>query len=104
MSERGNLSGIRVLDLTSEAGFLAGKLLGDLGADVVKVEPLGGDPARRRGPFAGGIEDPERSVLWLALNTSKRGIRLDLETRDGREAFLRLCAGADAVIESAGPG
>jgi crotonobetainyl-CoA:carnitine CoA-transferase CaiB-like acyl-CoA transferase len=104
MLHGGNLSGFRVLDLTTEAGFLAGKLLGDLGADVVKVEPPGGDPARRRGPFAGGIEDPERSVLWLALNTSKRGISLDLESESGRETFRSLCRSADAVLESAGPG
>ena len=99
----GNLHGYRVLDLTGEPGFLAGKLLGDLGADVVKVEPPAGDPARRRGPFVGGIADGERSVLWLALNTSKRGITLDLDDRRGRDLFLRLCKEADAVIESAGP-
>src|SRR5256885_2001934 len=51
----GNLDGIRVLDLTREPGFFAGKLLGDLGADVVKVEPPAGDPARRRPPFWGGL-------------------------------------------------
>jgi len=104
MAHPGNLAGLRVLDLTTEAGFLAGKLLGDLGADVVKVEPPGGDPVRQRGPFAGGIEDPERSILWLALNTSKRGITLDLASPAGRERFLRLCAQADAVIESGGAG
>ncbi|HUI25181.1 MAG TPA: CoA transferase [Candidatus Kryptonia bacterium] len=100
----GNLDGYRILDLTSEPGFLAGKLLGDLGADVIKVESPGGDPARRRGPFVGGRADPERSVLWLALNTSKRGITLDLSQARGRETFLALCDAADAVIESAPPG
>jgi benzylsuccinate CoA-transferase BbsE subunit len=99
----GNLSDYRLLDLTGEPGFLAGKLLGDLGADVIKVEPPGGDPARRRGPFAGGAPDPERSLLWLALNTSKRGITLDLDRPRGRELFLLLCREADAVIESAPP-
>src|SRR5262249_58450543 len=69
---RGTLHGLRVLDLTGEIGFLAGTLLGELGADVVKVEPPAGDPARRRPPFWDGVEDPERSLLWLALNTSKR--------------------------------
>ncbi|HSV06057.1 MAG TPA: CoA transferase, partial [Candidatus Binatus sp.] len=63
----GNLDGIRVLDLTGEPGFLAGKLLGDLGADVVKVEPPAGDPARRRPPFWGDVTDPERALVWLAL-------------------------------------
>jgi len=99
----GNLDGYRVLDLTSEPGFLAGKLLAELGADVIKIEPPGGDPARRRAPFVGGTADPERSVLWLALNTSKRGITLNLDDARGRDVFLRLCRDADAVIESAGP-
>ncbi len=99
----GNLDGFRILDLTSEPGFLAGKLLGDLGADVIKVEPRGGDPARQRAPFVGSTADSERSILWLALNTSKRGITLNLDTARGREIFLSLCRHADAVIESAGP-
>ena len=99
-----NLDGTRVLDLTSEPGFFAGKLLGDLGADVVKIEPPGGDPARRRGPFWGGVADPERSLLWLALNTSKRGATLDLELPRGRELFLALAERADVVIESEPPG
>jgi crotonobetainyl-CoA:carnitine CoA-transferase CaiB-like acyl-CoA transferase len=99
----GNLDGFRILDLTSEPGFLAGKLLGELGADVIKIEAPGGDAARRRGPFVGGRDDAERSVLWLALNTSKRGITLDLDRARGREIFLALCEQADAVIESAGP-
>lgn len=100
----GNLDGYRILDLTSEPGYLAGKLLGDLGADVVKIEPPGGDLARQRAPFVGHTADPERSILWLALNTSKRGITLNLDTVRGREIFRSLCRHADAVIESAGPG
>lgn len=99
----GNLDGYRVLDLTREPGFLAGMLLGQLGADVIKVEPPHGDPARRRGPFVGGRTDPERSVLWLALNTSKRGVTLNLASERGREVFLGLCRGVDAVIDSGGP-
>ena len=93
---RGNLDGIRVLDLTREPGFLAGKLLAELGADVVKVEPPDGDPARRRPPFRGGIG----SLVWLALNTSKRGITLALDRPRGRELFLRLVARADVVIDT----
>ncbi len=99
----GNLSGYRILDLAQEPGFLAGKLLAELGADVIKVEPPQGDPARRRGPFVGATLDPERSVLWLALNTSKRGLTLDLTQSRGREIFYRLCRSADAVLETAGP-
>ena len=88
----GNLDGTRVLDLTREPGFFAGKLLGDLGADVVKVEPPAGDPARRRPPFWDGLADPERSLLWLAMNTSKRGITLDLTRPRGCELLLALIA------------
>src|SRR5437899_12102516 len=97
---RNALDGTRVLDLTREPGFLAGKLLGDLGADVVKVEPPEGDPARRRPPFWGGVADPDRSVLWLALNTSKRGITLALDRPRGRELFLALAEEADVVLET----
>ena len=100
----GNLDGIRVLDLTGEPGFFAGRLLGDLGADVIKIEPPGGDPARRRAPFWGGIEDPERALLWLALNVSKRGMTLDHTTASGRDTLRTLVARADVLIESDRPG
>ena len=100
---QGNLSGYRILDLSGESGFLAGKLLAELGADVIKVEPRDGDPARHRGPFVEGKADGEHSVLWLALNTSKRGITLDLGHSRGPEIFRALCRRADAVIETAGP-
>jgi benzylsuccinate CoA-transferase BbsE subunit len=96
----GNLAGIRILDLTAETGFLTGMLLGELGADVVKVEPPAGDPVRRRAPFWGGRPDPERALGWLAHNTSKRGITLDLDRPAGRELFLRLCERADVVLET----
>jgi crotonobetainyl-CoA:carnitine CoA-transferase CaiB-like acyl-CoA transferase len=99
-----NLEGIRILDLTDEPGFLAGRVLGDLGADVIKVEPPEGHPFRRRGPFRGGIEDAERSLGWLALNTSKRGVTLRLEHSRGRDLFLQLCETADAVLETGAPG
>jgi crotonobetainyl-CoA:carnitine CoA-transferase CaiB-like acyl-CoA transferase len=98
------LSDFRVLDLSDERGFLAGKILGDLGADVVKVEAPGGDPARRAGPFLGGRAEPERSLRWLALNTSKRGITLDLDRPDGVAMFRRLANRVDVVLESSAPG
>lgn len=90
----------RVLDLTGEEALIAGKILGDLGADVVKIEPPGGDRARARGPFLGGIPGPERSLSWMVFNSSKRGITLDLGSVDGRALFERLAAAADIVIES----
>jgi crotonobetainyl-CoA:carnitine CoA-transferase CaiB-like acyl-CoA transferase len=100
----GNLDGIRVLDLAGEPGHFAGKLLGDLGADVVKVEPPGGDPVRRRGPFWGHADDRERSLVWLAYNTSKRGVTLDVTKPRGRDLFLDLAARADVVLETSAPG
>ncbi|MBW2271652.1 MAG: CoA transferase [Deltaproteobacteria bacterium] len=98
------LSRLRVLDLSDERGFLAGKILGDLGADVIKVEPPDGDPSRGRGPFLHAEPGRERSLPWMALNTSKRGITLELESREGREIFRRLSAGSDVVLESFEPG
>ena len=100
----GMLSPYRVLDLADVQGLLCGKLLGDLGADVVKIEPPGGDPARQLGPFYEDDADVEKSLSWLAFNTSKRGITLNLGTADGREIFRRLARGADFVIESFSPG
>ncbi|MEE8419571.1 MAG: CoA transferase, partial [Dehalococcoidales bacterium] len=100
----GMLSPYRVLDLTDEKGLLCGKILGDLGADVIKIERPGGDPARRLGPFYKNEPDPEKSLFWFALNTSKRGITLDIETAGGQEIFKQLVKGADFVIESFSPG
>ena len=101
---KGMLSPYRVLDLTDEKGLLCGKLLGDLGADVIKIERPGGDPARSIGPFYHDEPDPEKSLFWFAFNTSKRGITLDIETADGQEIFKRLVKSADFVIESFPPG
>ena len=98
------LSGYRVLDLTDEKGLLCAKLLGDFGADVVKIEPPGGDPARNIGPFYKDIPHPEKSLYWFFTNLNKRGITLDIETPDGREIFKRLVKTADFVIESFEPG
>ena len=98
------LTGLRVLDLSRESGFLAGKILADLGADVVKIEPPGGDPEGRRGPYLGEIADPERSLLWLALNTSKRGITLRLDAPRGRDLYRALSARFDVVLETEAPG
>jgi crotonobetainyl-CoA:carnitine CoA-transferase CaiB-like acyl-CoA transferase len=98
------LSVYRVLDLTNEKGFFCGRLLGDLGADVVKIEPPGGDPSRHLGPFFHDDPGPEKGLNWLAFNASKRGITLDILSDDGREVFKKLAAGADVVIESFQPG
>jgi benzylsuccinate CoA-transferase BbsE subunit len=98
------LSAMRVLDLTDEKGALCGKILGDLGADVIKVERPSGDPARRIGPFHGNTPDPEKSLHWFAFNNSKRGITLNLEAGEGQEIFKKLSRQVDVVIESFSPG
>lgn len=98
------LGGYRVLDLTNEIGFLCGKILGDLGADVIKIEPPGGDPARNIGPFYKDVIHPEKSLYWFALNTNKRSITLNIETADGQAIFRKLVKTTDFVIESFTPG
>jgi crotonobetainyl-CoA:carnitine CoA-transferase CaiB-like acyl-CoA transferase len=98
------LDDIRVLDLTGEIGAYCGKLLADLGADVIKIEPPGGDPARNVGPFYHDQPGPERSLYFQNLNTSKRGVVLDLEREDGRKVFRELVATADVILESFAPG
>jgi benzylsuccinate CoA-transferase BbsE subunit len=98
------LSCYRVLDLTNEKGFLCGKALADFGADVIKIEKPGGDPARSIGPFYHDIADPEKSLYWFAFNAGKRGITLDVETPAGREIFKKMVGKADVVIESFRPG
>jgi crotonobetainyl-CoA:carnitine CoA-transferase CaiB-like acyl-CoA transferase len=100
----GMLSPYRVLDLTDEKGFLCGKLLGDLGADVIKIERPGGNPARNIGPFYHDEVDPEKSLFWFAFNTSMRGVTLDIEKPEGKKLFKRLVETADVIIESFPPG
>ncbi len=98
------LAPYRVLDLTDENAWLCGRILGDLGADVVKVEPPGGDPARRNGPFYHDEPDPEKSLPWFAYNANKRGVTLNLDSERGRALFCRLAQRADFVLESFAPG
>jgi crotonobetainyl-CoA:carnitine CoA-transferase CaiB-like acyl-CoA transferase len=99
----GFLSPYRVLDLTDHRGLLAGRMLGQLGADVVQVEPPGGSPARRVGPFT-DAPAPDNSLYWSAYASAKRGLALDLGTPPGRDLLLRLAASADFLIESETPG
>jgi len=98
------LGNIRVLDLADEKGLLCGKILGDLGADVLKIEKPGGDGARSRGPFYHDEPHPEKSLDWFAFNTNKRGITLNIELPEGQELFKELVATADVVVESFPPG
>ena len=106
------LSPYTVLDLTDDHGGLASMILGDLGANVIKVEPPQGSTSRRMAPFIDGLHDgeqagrrsPEASLHYYAFNRNKRGITLDLETQAGRQTLLKLAETADFVVESAPPG
>lgn len=98
------LSGCRVLELCDATGVLAGRILADLGADVVKIEPPGGDRVARRGLFEVGVEDPERSLAWRAANARKRSITLDCERIEGRAVLARLLARTDVLLETFAPG
>ncbi len=98
------LNGMRVLDLTDNNGYLCGRMLADLGADVIKIEQPCGDPGRKTGPFYHDIPNSEKSLYWFAYNLNKRSITLNIETADGRDLFKKLVNTADAVIESFAPG
>ena len=98
------LDGVKVLDLTHHiAGPWCTKLLADYGADVLKVEPPGGDPARGMPPFFHDEAHPDKSLLFLYLNTSKRGITLDLKTSEGNRVFLELVKDTDVLVENYSP-
>jgi len=98
------LSDLRVLDLCEGGAAVCAKILGDMGADVIKIEKPCGDQARNTGPFYEGIPHHERSLFWFAFNNNKRGITLDIETVDGQQIFKKLVEKADIVVESFHPG
>jgi len=99
------LSDVRVVDLTHFiAGPYATKLLADMGADVVKVEPPWGDGGRKLGPNRAGNANEERGGLFAFLNLNKRGVTLNLKHERGRELFAGLLDGADLLIENFAPG
>lgn len=104
MAPTAALQGLRVLDLSGPMGNYAGKLFGDLGADVILVEPPGGTALRREPPFIDGATGPERSLAYAYQNASKRSLCLDLDTASGQGLLRELAAGADLVIETAAPG
>ena len=103
-SRPGPLNGLRVLEICDERGQFCGKLLADLGADVVKIEPPGGEPCRSFGPFLNDVPHRERSLSFWHYNTSKRGITLNLAAPQGQEIVRRMAASADIVLESHAPG
>ena len=97
------LAHLRVLDLTDLRGALAGRLLADLGADVVRLEPHAGDPERLRPPFVGDLAGPERSLAFAYRHANKRGVTADLDTAAGWERLVALCDAADVLVENCDP-
>jgi crotonobetainyl-CoA:carnitine CoA-transferase CaiB-like acyl-CoA transferase len=99
------LDGIRVLDLATGYCEIAGRLLADMGAEVIKIEPPGGHPSRRHPPFVDGREgDPDGSLHWAAYAIGKRSVVLDLDDEADRERLRELARSADALVESLEPG
>ncbi len=98
------LSPYRVVDLADDRGIFCGRLLGDLGAEVIKVEPPSGDPARRVGPFHGDDPGVENSLHWQIYAANKKSLALDVESPEARGALLRLIESADFLVESFRPG
>lgn len=94
------LDGIRVIELANERIAFAGKLLADMGADVILIEPPGGDPSRGYPPFIDDAPGENRSLYFMHYNTSKRSMVLDLASDGDRETFRQLVSTADVLIES----
>ncbi len=94
------LSHLRVLDLTDGGAGLCGQMLGDLGADVILLEPPGGVASRAQGPFAGDVPDREQSLAFWAVHRGKRSLALDLASEAGRRELRALAAAADVLVES----
>jgi crotonobetainyl-CoA:carnitine CoA-transferase CaiB-like acyl-CoA transferase len=100
----GPLAGLRVLELSDEKGQFCGKLMADLGADVIKIEPPGGETTRNVGPFLDDLPHRDRSLSFWHYNTSKRGVTINLESQDGQGLFRRLANTADVILETFAPG
>ena len=91
------LDGLRVLEISALAGAVAGRVLADLGAEVIKIEPAGGEPFRRSVPLVPTKKGPE-SAAWLAFNHGKKSVTIDLDTDTGLSQFSDLCATTDIVL------
>src|SRR5580700_73382 len=98
------LTGIRVLDLSGSAGQYCGKQFADLGADVILIEPVGGSPVRRDGPFLDDCAHVEFSLQFAYFNAGKRGAAIDLDRPEGQHIVRQLAGDADLIIESEKPG
>lgn len=98
------LGGVRILELADQKGEFCGKLAADFGADVIKIEQVGGAPTRRTGPFVDDIPNPNNSLSFWYNNTSKRSVTLNLDCLEGREMFKRLALNTDVILETYPPG
>ena len=94
------LNGVRVLELANESNAFAGKLLGDMGADVILIEPVSGEPSRAYPPFVDEQPGDNQSLYFMHYNTSKRSMILDLETQGGQTTFKQLIKSTDVLLES----
>ncbi len=103
-AKQGALTGYRILDLTDSKGAYCAKLLADMGADVIKIEPPHGDQGRNMPPFLNDEPHPEKSLYFLYRNANKRGITLNLESDEGKDILKKLAESADVLVENYGPG
>ena len=94
------LSDLRVIEIGDQRGAWCGKLMADMGADVIKIEPPEGDESRGWGPFVDDDPDPERSLWFWYYNTSKRSVVMDFDDEANREPFSRLVRSADVVFDT----
>src|SRR6188474_1278726 len=94
------LAGIRVVEIADEQAEYCGLTLAGLGAEVIKIEPPGGNSTRRIGPFYEDREDPEGSLFFWYYNRGKKSLVLDLKQQKDRERFRALVASADILLDS----
>ena len=105
LSPHSLLDGIRIIEYGRNiAAPFASKLLADLGAEVIKVEPVAGDPSRSLGPFQDDSPNPETRAQFTYLNSNKRGVTLNLDRRSGQSLLRSLLQEADVFLENAEPG
>ena len=98
---RGPLAGVRIIDMTAVVlGPLATQILGDYGADVIKIEPLEGDLMRANGAQKADGSTAGLSSIFLAINRNKRSLAIDLKKEEGRAAVRKLVAGADVFVHN----
>lgn len=100
----GALNNLRVIELGTELGAWCGKLLADMGANVIKIEPLSGDKSRTYEPFYQDVNDTENSLFWWHYNTNKQSVTIDIETDHGQKLVQELVAQSDVVLDSYTPG